>query len=63
MKRFDKDGNGEISDKEREEIREYFRNGGSHEGFGSGGGNTNSSGGQRGSNSNGGNRPNSNRPN
>ena len=26
MKRFDKDGNGEISDKEREEIRDYFRN-------------------------------------
>ena len=34
MKRFDKDGNGEISDSEREQIREYFRNGGGPGGFG-----------------------------
>ena len=28
MKRFDSDGNGEISESEREAIREHFRNGG-----------------------------------
>ena len=32
MKQFDKDGNGEISDSEREAIREHFRNGGGRPG-------------------------------
>ncbi len=36
MKKFDKDGNGEISDAERDQIREYFRNGGGRDGFGGG---------------------------
>jgi len=66
MKRFDKDGNGEISDKEREEIRDFFRSGGGHEGFDGGqeqGGRGNrrgtsgNTGGSRGG-SGGGNRPN-----
>ena len=35
MKRFDKDGNGELSESEREEIRSYFRNGGGRD-FGGG---------------------------
>jgi hypothetical protein len=34
MQRFDKDGNGEISESEREAIREHFRNGGGPPGRG-----------------------------
>lgn len=33
MQRFDKNGDGNIDDTEREQIREFFRNGGSHEDF------------------------------
>jgi hypothetical protein len=68
MKQFDTDGNGEISESEREAIREHFRNGGSHGGFGGGqgqsgqgGGSSGASSGNRGSQgrgSSGGNRPN-----
>ncbi|MDP7006178.1 MAG: hypothetical protein QF718_08225 [Phycisphaerales bacterium] len=38
MNRFDKDGNGEISEEERQAIRDHFRNGGVHGGGGSDGG-------------------------
>jgi hypothetical protein len=38
MERFDKDGNGEISEEERQAIRDHFRNGGVHGGGGSDGG-------------------------
>jgi hypothetical protein len=38
MNRFDKDGNGEISEEERQAIRDYFRNGGGQRGGGSDGG-------------------------
>jgi hypothetical protein len=48
MQRFDKDGNGEISESEREAIREHFRNGGGPPGRGG------TDGGSRGSGNSGG---------
>ena len=38
MKRFDADGDGTISESERNAIRDHFRNGGGNSGGGQGGG-------------------------
>jgi hypothetical protein len=48
LNRFDKDGDGEISDKEREEIRDFFRNGGTHDEINSGQGGAEDRGGSSG---------------
>ena len=40
IEKFDKDGNGEISESEREAIREHFRNGGGPPGRGGADGGT-----------------------
>ncbi|MBC8200912.1 MAG: hypothetical protein H8E86_02605 [Planctomycetes bacterium] len=67
MKQFDKDGNGEISESEREAIREHFRNGGSRggqrgdsrgQGGGQGASNGDRGGNSRSGESRGGSRPN-----
>ena len=50
MQQFDKNGDGEISDSEREAIREHFRNGGGPPGRGGNNtGGNNRGGGNRGS--------------